>query len=186
MAETARLDPHIFLAIEKLKGRAFLATSSPTAFWAHSFVQFSQWKIHNCCSHQQLWPSWRWFEGSWGYGRLSSKQTESIVWLFHRVSFDRFKVDARYTTSPPYIQPTKPCAYRKPDPKIYHYACKEIGIQPNEAIFLDDIGMNLRSANKLGMNTIRKLILIINNHDGDTDIYIHNEQRWKWDTQKRQ
>lgn len=57
--------------------------------------------------------------------------------------------------------------YRKPDPKIYHYACKEIGIQPNEAIFLDDIGMNLRSANKLGMNTIRKffVILYINNHN---------------------
>lgn len=46
--------------------------------------------------------------------------------------------------------------YRKPDPKIYEYACKTIGIQANEAIFLDDIGMNLRSANKLGMNTIRK------------------------------
>lgn len=50
--------------------------------------------------------------------------------------------------------------HRKPDPKIYHYACKEIGIQPNEVIFLDDIGMNLRSANKLGMKTIRKFIYI--------------------------
>lgn len=47
--------------------------------------------------------------------------------------------------------------HRKPDPKIYQYACKTIGIEPNEAIFLDDIGMNLRSANKLGMKTIRKL-----------------------------
>ncbi len=46
--------------------------------------------------------------------------------------------------------------YRKPDPKIYDYACKAIGIEPNEAIFLDDIGMNLRSANQLGMSTIRK------------------------------
>jgi HAD superfamily hydrolase (TIGR01509 family) len=46
--------------------------------------------------------------------------------------------------------------YRKPDPKIYHYACDVIGIKPDEAIFLDDIGMNLRSANKLGMKTIRK------------------------------
>jgi HAD superfamily hydrolase (TIGR01509 family) len=48
--------------------------------------------------------------------------------------------------------------YRKPDPKIYHYACDVIGIKPDEAIFLDDIGMNLRSANKLGMKTIRKLV----------------------------
>lgn len=45
---------------------------------------------------------------------------------------------------------------RKPDPQIYRYACKVIGVQPNEAIFLDDIGMNLRSANQLGMKTIRK------------------------------
>lgn len=51
--------------------------------------------------------------------------------------------------------------YRKPDPKIYEYACKTIGIQANEAIFLDDIGMNLRSANKLGMNTIRKFNSIL-------------------------
>ena len=45
---------------------------------------------------------------------------------------------------------------RKPDPKIFLHACKVIGVQPNEAIFLDDIGMNLRAAKKLGMATIRK------------------------------
>lgn len=49
--------------------------------------------------------------------------------------------------------------YRKPDPQIYHYACQVIGVQPNEAIFLDDIGMNLRSANQLGMKTVRKYTL---------------------------
>ncbi|KAG1462647.1 hypothetical protein G6F46_006259 [Rhizopus delemar] len=45
---------------------------------------------------------------------------------------------------------------RKPDPKIFCYACDLIGIQPNEAIFLDDIGINLKAAKQLGMTTIRK------------------------------
>ncbi|KAI8359790.1 HAD-like domain-containing protein [Blakeslea trispora] len=44
---------------------------------------------------------------------------------------------------------------RKPDPEIYKLACKSIGIQPHEAIFLDDIGMNLRAASKLGIATIQ-------------------------------
>ncbi|KAI8367512.1 HAD-like domain-containing protein [Radiomyces spectabilis] len=44
---------------------------------------------------------------------------------------------------------------RKPDPKFFSYACDLIGVAPNEAIFLDDIGMNLRAAKKLGMTTIQ-------------------------------
>ncbi|CAO3592722.1 unnamed protein product [Absidia cylindrospora] len=44
---------------------------------------------------------------------------------------------------------------RKPDPRFYLYACKLIGIEPEEAVFLDDIGMNLRAAKELGMETIQ-------------------------------
>ncbi|KAI8064234.1 HAD-like domain-containing protein [Gongronella butleri] len=44
---------------------------------------------------------------------------------------------------------------RKPDPRIFELACKTIGVQPHEAIFLDDIGMNLSAAKKLGMHTIQ-------------------------------
>lgn len=29
---------------------------------------------------------------------------------------------------------------RKPDPKIFLYACEKLGVKPNEVIFLDDIG----------------------------------------------
>lgn len=36
------------------------------------------------------------------------------------------------------------------------HACKTIGVEPHETVFLDDIGMNLRAAKKLGMKTIRK------------------------------
>jgi epoxide hydrolase-like predicted phosphatase len=44
---------------------------------------------------------------------------------------------------------------RKPDPRIYRHACATIGIQPSEAVFLDDIGRNLKTARELGMATIK-------------------------------
>ncbi|KAF8509547.1 epoxide hydrolase [Gautieria morchelliformis] len=44
---------------------------------------------------------------------------------------------------------------RKPDPAFYLLACKRNNIRPDEAVFLDDIGYNLKAAQKLGMQTIR-------------------------------
>ncbi|KAF8078102.1 HAD-like domain-containing protein [Lyophyllum atratum] len=44
---------------------------------------------------------------------------------------------------------------RKPDPKFYLLACERNGIQPQQAVFLDDIGMNLKAAKALGMETIQ-------------------------------
>ena len=44
---------------------------------------------------------------------------------------------------------------RKPDPRIYRLACDALGVAPQEAVFLDDIGQNLKGARALGMATIR-------------------------------
>ena len=44
---------------------------------------------------------------------------------------------------------------RKPDPAFYELACTELGIEPAEAVFLDDIGANLKSARAMGMTTIK-------------------------------
>ena len=44
---------------------------------------------------------------------------------------------------------------RKPDPRIYLYACEQLGVRPPEAVFLDDIGGNLKAARALGMATIK-------------------------------
>ncbi|KAF9199505.1 hypothetical protein CPC16_008020 [Podila verticillata] len=44
---------------------------------------------------------------------------------------------------------------RKPDPAIYTKACEVVGVQPSEVVFLDDIGHNLKSAQGVGMHTIR-------------------------------
>jgi len=47
--------------------------------------------------------------------------------------------------------------FRKPDPAIYRMACDEMDIEPAEAIFLDDLGINLKPARQLGMITIKVL-----------------------------
>jgi epoxide hydrolase-like predicted phosphatase len=44
---------------------------------------------------------------------------------------------------------------RKPDPRIYELACERLDVKPAEAIFLDDIGRNLKTARQLGMATIK-------------------------------
>lgn len=44
---------------------------------------------------------------------------------------------------------------RKPDPRIYELVCRELGVTPPEAVFLDDIGHNLKAARALGMTTIK-------------------------------
>jgi putative hydrolase of the HAD superfamily len=44
---------------------------------------------------------------------------------------------------------------RKPDPRFYELACAELGIEPPEAVFLDDLGVNLKPARALGMTTIK-------------------------------
>ncbi|MBI2709017.1 MAG: HAD-IA family hydrolase [Actinobacteria bacterium] len=44
---------------------------------------------------------------------------------------------------------------RKPDPRFYEIACDRLGIAPHEAVFLDDLGVNLKPARQLGMTTIK-------------------------------
>jgi putative hydrolase of the HAD superfamily len=44
---------------------------------------------------------------------------------------------------------------RKPDPRFYEMACTELGIEPSEAVFLDDLGVNLKPARAMGMTTIK-------------------------------
>lgn len=44
---------------------------------------------------------------------------------------------------------------RKPDPRFYELACTQLGIEPAEAVFLDDLGVNLKPARSMGMTTIK-------------------------------
>ena len=44
---------------------------------------------------------------------------------------------------------------RKPDPRIYAQACRALAVEPGAVVFLDDIGSNLKAAQRLGMTTIK-------------------------------
>ncbi len=44
---------------------------------------------------------------------------------------------------------------RKPDPRIYELACRQLGLAPAQVAYLDDIGGNLKPARAMGMATIK-------------------------------
>lgn len=44
---------------------------------------------------------------------------------------------------------------RKPDPRIYRHACALLGVEPEQCIYLDDLGINLKPARAMGMRTIK-------------------------------
>ena len=55
---------------------------------------------------------------------------------------------------------------RKPDPAFYKMACEKAKIEPSEAVFLDDLGINLKPARILGMETIK----VINSTDALSEL----------------
>ena len=44
---------------------------------------------------------------------------------------------------------------RKPDPRIYTMMCEALSVAPEECVYLDDLGGNLKPARAMGMTTIR-------------------------------
>jgi putative hydrolase of the HAD superfamily len=44
---------------------------------------------------------------------------------------------------------------RKPEPRFYARACEVIGVPPEQCVFLDDLGINLKPARAMGMTTIK-------------------------------
>lgn len=46
---------------------------------------------------------------------------------------------------------------RKPNPRIYEITCERLGVAPEQTVFLDDLGINLKPARALGMSTIKVL-----------------------------
>jgi putative hydrolase of the HAD superfamily len=44
---------------------------------------------------------------------------------------------------------------RKPEPRFYELACEMLDVAPDESVFLDDLGINLKPARAMGMRTIK-------------------------------
>jgi putative hydrolase of the HAD superfamily len=44
---------------------------------------------------------------------------------------------------------------RKPDPRIYLMMCAQLGVEARACVYLDDLGVNCKSAAQLGMAAIK-------------------------------
>ncbi len=64
---------------------------------------------------------------------------------------------------------------RKPDPRIYLMMCERLGLQPHDCIYLDDLGINLKPARALGMQTykVRQVKETINALEQATGLHLH-------------
>ena len=71
--------------------------------------------------------------------------TDESMALGHEALFDHFDV----------IVESSKVGYRKPDTRFYEMALDELAIDPAEAVFLDDLGINLKPARAMGMQTIK-------------------------------
>lgn len=70
-------------------------------------------------------------------GRARSLYRVEVMALFHHV-----------------IQSAK-IGLRKPDPRIYAMMVEALGVDPHRAVYLDDLGVNLKPARDMGMHTIK-------------------------------
>jgi putative hydrolase of the HAD superfamily len=82
-------------------------------------------------------------------------------------SADKAKDVAEIMTLFEHVVESSKLGLRKPDPRIYRHACDLLGVQPEDCVYLDDLGINLKPARALGMRTIKV---------GDPDVAIDELQ----------
>ena len=56
---------------------------------------------------------------------------------------------------------------RKPEEKFYEIACERLNVKPENCVFLDDLGINLKPARDMGMTTIK----VIDPEDAIRELY---------------
>ena len=54
-----------------------------------------------------------------------------------------------------YVVESSKVGVRKPDPHFYEMACDIVNVKPQNVVFLDDLGVNLKPARAMGMKTIK-------------------------------
>jgi putative hydrolase of the HAD superfamily len=54
-----------------------------------------------------------------------------------------------------FVLESRTAGVRKPEPLFYEMACQALDVAPSEAVFLDDLGINLKPARAMGMHTIK-------------------------------
>ena len=56
---------------------------------------------------------------------------------------------------------------RKPEEKFYEIACERLNVKPENCVFLDDLGINLKPARDMGMSTIK----VVDPEDAIRELY---------------
>ncbi|MFZ5723453.1 MAG: HAD-IA family hydrolase [Pseudomonadota bacterium] len=54
-----------------------------------------------------------------------------------------------------YVLESSRAGVRKPERRFYEIACEALDVEPSEVVYLDDLGINLKPARELGMQTIK-------------------------------
>src|SRR5215470_11790469 len=70
-------------------------------------------------------------------------------------SADKAKAVAEIMTLFEHVVESSKLGMRKPDPRIYQHACDLLDVRPEDCVYLDDLGINLKPARALGMRTIK-------------------------------
>jgi putative hydrolase of the HAD superfamily len=78
-------------------------------------------------------------------GLMNAGLTNNFAPMEHSELLDRF--DALIESSK--------VGVRKPDPRFYELACDALGVVPQQCVFLDDLGINLKPAKAMGITTIK-------------------------------
>ena len=68
---------------------------------------------------------------------------------------DRAQEVARVLAMFDHVIDSSKVGVRKPEPRFYRLALEVLGIEPAEAVYLDDLGVNLKPAKAMGMTTIK-------------------------------
>ena len=91
--------------------------------------------------------------------RSMTEQTELPVSLEAiekgREQLDRRNADPAVMAKFDHVVESSKVGVRKPELRFYEIACELAGVEPNECIFLDDLGINLKPARAMGMQTIK-------------------------------
>lgn len=74
-------------------------------------------------------------------GMLAPEEKKDIIETIH-ANFDHIIESAK-------------SGVRKPEPRIYEMMCEALRVAPEQCIFLDDLGVNLKPAKAMGMTTIK-------------------------------
>ncbi|KIW03408.1 uncharacterized protein PV09_05183 [Verruconis gallopava] len=140
-------DPYMYPALKKLKasGRFIMAALSNNTIFPEGIVDETGKEFVNGIPHDEIAE----VSKKAGHAHVLPSNGERLENLHD--NFDIFMGSAQI-------------GMRKPEPRIYEYAIKEIqkigrargiDIKPSDIIFLDDIGSNLKGAKLAGMGTIK-------------------------------